>query len=205
MAPPLFVWSAIQFFLTVKESDFVVDLYTTRAAASALPLKIGTVSAQEVQTSLFLVAPFDKKLRQAATVLHAEMGLQWPETHKFRRTGASYAFWFDHAHIALMGIQPPARILQYAAVTDVSDGWCVVDISGPNVRDVLARVTPLDMRVKSFKMGMTQRSMLMHMQACICCFGKSKFRLMVFRSMALTLVHDLAIAMESVAARVQKG
>ena len=90
-------------------------------------------------------------------------------------------------------------------MTDVSDGWCVVDISGPKVRDVLARVTPLDMRVKSFKMGMTQRSMLMHMQASISCFGKSKFRLMVFRSMALTLVHDLAMAMESVAARAQKG
>ena len=183
----------------------MVDLYKTPAAASALPFKIGTVYAEEVETSLFLVAPFDKKSRQAAAVLYAEMGMQWPETHKLRRTGASYALWFDHAHIALMGIQPPAKILRYAAVTDVSDGWCVVDISGQNVRDVLARVTPLDMRVKSFKMGMTQRSMLMHMQASISCFGKSKFRLMVFRSMALTLVHDLAIAMESVAARAQKG
>ena len=183
----------------------MVDLYKTLAAASTLPLKIGTVYAEEVETSLFLVAPFGKKSRQAAAVLYAKMGLQWPETHKLRRAGPSYALWFDHAHIALMGIQPPAKILQYAAVTDISDGWCVVDISGPNVRDVLARVTPLDMRVKSFKMGMTQRSMLMHMQASISCFGKSKFRLMVFRSMALTLVHDLAIAMESVAARAQKG
>ena len=183
----------------------MVDLYKTPAAASALPLEIGTVYAEEVETSLFLVAPFDKKSRQAAAVLYAEMGMQWPETHKLRRTGASYAFWFDHAHIALMGIQPPVKILQYAAVTDISDGWCVVDISGPNVRDVLVRVTPLDMRVKSFKMGMTQRSMLMHMQASISCFGKSKFRLMVFRSMARTLVHDLVIAMESVAARAQKG
>ena len=183
----------------------MVDLYTTPAAATTLPLKIGTVSIEEVETSLFLVAPFSKKSKQAAAVLHAEMGLQWPETHKLRRTGAAYALWFDHAHIALMGIQPTAKILRYAAVTDVSDGWCVVDISGPNVRDVLARVTPLDMRVKSFKIGMTQRSMLVHMQASISCFGKSQFRLMVFRSMALTLVHDLATAMESVAARAQKG
>ena len=183
----------------------MVDLYSTPAAATALPLKIGTVSTVEVETSLFLVAPFDKKSRQAAAVLYAEMGLQWPETHKLERTGASYALWFDHAHIALMGIHPPAKILQYAAVTDVSNGWCIVDISGSNVRDVLARVTPLDMRVKSFKTGMTQRSMLMHMQASISCFGKSKFRLMVFRSMALTLVHDLTMAMESVAVRAQKG
>ena len=71
-------------------------------------------------------------------------------------------------------------------------------------RDVLARVTPLDMRSKSFKTGMTQRSMLMHMQASISCLGKSHFRVMVFRSMALTVVHDLAVAMESVAARAKK-
>jgi heterotetrameric sarcosine oxidase gamma subunit len=121
-----------------------------------------------------------------------------------KHTGVAYALWFDHAHIALMGVEPSAKLLRYAAVTDVSDGWCIVDISGPEVRDVLARVTPLDMRIKSFKTGMTQRSMLMHMQASISCLGKSHFRVMVFRSMALTVVHDLAVAMESVAVRRQK-
>ena len=182
----------------------MVDLYTTAAAATALPLKIGTVYVEEVETSLFLVGPFDKKLKQAAAVLVTQMGLEWPTVHVVKHTGVAYALWFDHAHIALMGVEPSAKLLRYAAVTDVSDGWCIVDISGPEVRDVLARVTPLDMRIKSFKTGMTQRSMLMHMQASISCLGKSHFRVMVFRSMALTVVHDLAVAMESVAARTQK-
>lgn len=182
----------------------MVDLYATAAAATALPLKIGTVSAEEVKTPLFLVAPFGKKLKQVAAVLGIQMGLEWPTAHVMKRAGVAYALWFDHAHIALMGVEPSAKLLQYAAVTDVSDGWCIVDISGPEVRDVLARVTPLDMRSKSFKTGMTQRSMLMHMQASISCLGKSHFRVMVFRSMALTVVHDLAVAMESVAARTQK-
>jgi len=69
------------------------------------------------------------------------------------------------------------------------------------VRDVLARLTPLDLRVKQFKTGMSQRSSLMHMQAVISCHGKSRFRVMVFRSMTQTLLHDLTTAMESVAAR----
>ncbi len=72
------------------------------------------------------------------------------------------------------------------------------------MRDVLARLTPLDLRPKSFKTGMTQRSMIMHMQASITCLGKFRFRMMVFRSMAQTLVHDLTTAMKSVAARAQK-
>jgi sarcosine oxidase subunit gamma len=48
---------------------------------------------------------------------------------------------------------------------------------------------------------MSQRSSLMHMQAVISCLGKSRFRVMVFRSMTQTLLHDLTCAMESVAAR----
>jgi sarcosine oxidase subunit gamma len=103
-----------------------------------------------------------------------------------------------------MGAEPSAELARYAAVTDVRDAWCIIDISGISVRNVLARVTPLDVRVKSFNIGMTQRSMVMHMQASITCLGKSKFRVMVFRSMARTLVHDLTIAMESVAAREKK-
>ena len=182
----------------------MVELYPTPAAETALPVKIGDVSVSEVATSLFLVAPFNEKSAQAATVLNTQMGLEWPAVHELKRTGGAYALWFDHAHIALMGFEPSTKLTRYAAVTDVSDGWCIVDVSGPSVRDVLARLTPLDLRPKSFKTGMTQRSMIMHMQASITCLGKFRFRMMVFRSMAQTLVHELTTAMESVAARAQK-
>ena len=182
----------------------MVELYATSAAEASLPLKIGTVSVSQVETSFVLVAPFNGKSSQAATVLNTQMGLEWPAVHELKRTGGAYALWFDHAHIALVGVEPSAKLIRYAAVTDVSDGWCVVDVSGLLVRDVLARLTPLDLRPKIFKTGMTQRSMIMHMQTSITCLGKSRFRVMVFRSMAQTLVNDLTTAMESVAARAQK-
>jgi len=182
----------------------VVKLYATSAAEAALPLKIGGVSVAEVVTSLFLVAPFKGKSTQAAAVLNAQMGLEWPAVHELKHMGGGHVLWFDHAHIAFMGAEPSAELARYAAVTDVSDAWCIIDISGVSARNVLARVTPLDLRAKSFNISMTQRSMVMHMQASITCLGKSKFRVMVFRSMARTLVHDLTIAMESVAAREKK-
>ena len=182
----------------------MVELYATSAAEASLPIKIGTVSVSQVETSFVLVAPFNGKSSQAATVLNTQMGLEWPAVHELKRSGGAYALWFDHAHIALVGVEPSAKLIRYAAVTDVSDGWCIVDVSGPSVRDVLARLTPLDLRPKSFKTGMTQRSMIMHMQASITCLGKFRFRMMVFRSMAQSLVHDLTTAMKSVAARAQK-
>tara|TARA_B100000768_G_scaffold71391_1_gene68424 strand:+ start:142 stop:693 length:552 start_codon:yes stop_codon:yes gene_type:complete len=182
----------------------VVELSFLSATGSELPIKIGNVSATEVNASLHLVAPFHGKSTQAAKVVNNEMGLDWPGIHELKRKGKSYAFWFDHNHIAFMGKAPLAKLARVAAVTDVSDGWCIVDVCGNDVRDVLARLTPLDIRKKYFKTGMTQRSMIMHAQASISCVEKSQFRLMVFRSMAQTLLHDLTTAMKSVAARTQK-
>ena len=65
----------------------MVELYATSAAEAALPLKIGGVSVAEVATSLFLVAPFKGKSTQAATVLNAQMGLEWPAVHELKRMG----------------------------------------------------------------------------------------------------------------------
>ena len=146
----------------------MVELYATSASEAALPLKIGGVSVAEVATSLFLVAPFKGKFTQAATVLNTQMGLEWPAVHELKRMGGAYVLWFDHAHIAFMGAEPSVELARYAAVTDVSDACCIIDISGVSVRNVLARVTPLDVRAKSFNIGMTQRSMVMHMQASCC-------------------------------------
>ena len=182
----------------------MVELSFLSATGNKLPIKIGNVSATEVNATLHLVAPFHGKSTQAATVVKREMGLDWPGVHELKHRGKSYVLWFDHSHIAVMGDAPLAKLAQVAAVTDVSDGWCIIDVYGSDVRDVLARLTPLDIREQHFKAGMTQRSMIMHMQASISCLKKSQFRLMVFRSMARTLLHDLTTAMESVAARAQK-
>ena len=179
----------------------MVELYETSPAGAGLPLEIGTVSVREVQTPLHLLAPYRGQAVQAAAAFNTQMGLEWPGPNELKRKGGVYALWFDHAHIAVMGTTPSTRLARHAAVTDVGDGWTVLELNGAEVRDVLARLSPLDLRVKQFKTGMSQRSSLMHMQAVISCHGKSRFRVMVFRSMTQTLLHDLTTAMESVAAR----
>ena len=193
--------SARPYFLILRGGGFVVELYETSPAGAGLPLEIGTVSVREVQTPLHLLAPYRGQAVQAAAAFNTQMGLEWPGPNELKRKGGVYELWFDHAHIAVMGTTPSTRLARHAAVTDVGDGWTVLELNGAEVRDVLARLTPLDLRVKQFKTGMSQRSSLMHMQAVISCHGKSRFRVMVFRSMTQTLLHDLTTAMESVAAR----
>ena len=179
----------------------MVELYETSPAGAELPLEIGTVSVREVQTSMHLLAPYTGQAVQAAAAFNTQMGLEWPGPNELKRKGGVYVFWFDHAHIAVMGATPSSRLARHAAVRDVGDGWTVLELNGADVRAVLARLTALDLRQKQCKAGMSQRSSLMHMQAVISCLGKSRFRVMVFRSMTQTLLHDLTTAMESVAAR----
>ena len=90
---------------------------------------------------------------------------------------------------------------EVAALVDQSDAWAVVRLEGEGAEDVLARLVPVDLRLVSFPMGATARSKIGHMSGSVTRVGEDAFWLMVFRSMAETLVHDLKSAMEAVAAR----
>ena len=74
-------------------------------------------------------------------------------------------------------------------------------LAGADAADVLARLTPIDLRESQFKRGHTARTELAHMMASITRLGPQSYQIMVFRSLANTLVHDLKTAMKSVAAR----
>ncbi len=95
---------------------------------------------------------------------------------------------------------PDPKRAATAALTDQSDAWTVVRREGAGADDALARLTPLDLREGHFKRGHTARTLVGHMTAQITRTTKG-FEIMVFRSMAGTLVHELHVAMQSVAAR----
>ena len=77
----------------------------------------------------------------------------------------------------------------------------VIELAGVGTEDVLARLCPVDLRLAQFGIGASLRTELKHMMASICRLDKDRFQIMVFRSMARTLYHDLKTAMEAQAAR----
>ncbi|MEL7025720.1 MAG: sarcosine oxidase subunit gamma family protein, partial [Pseudomonadota bacterium] len=91
------------------------------------------------------------------------------------------------------------------AVIDQSDAWAMARVEGVGARDVLARLTPLDLRPSTFAAGQTARTMIGHMTGQVTALGPETYELMVFRSMAGTLVHDLKRAMGFVAGRSKLG
>ncbi len=180
----------------------MVDIIAKTPCEGLLPLTIGTTTVTEVPPGMMTsVAPYKGCEKALSTVLKSTHGIAAPAPGRATGKEGARAIWFGQRMILLMGPVPDAALAQHAALTDQSDAWAVVRLDGAGAAEVLARLTPIDLRDGAFKRGHTARTELQHMMAGITRLGSNSYQIMVFRSMAETLVHDLKTAMQSVAAR----
>lgn len=107
--------------------------------------------------------------------------------------------WAGRGMAFLLGEAPPDT--SDAAITDQSDGWVWVTLTGLDAVAVLARLCPLDLRRQAFPVGTSARSLLQHLSVLIIRDAPDRFRIAAFRSMAQTLTHEVEAAMQAVAAR----
>ena len=178
-------------------ADPTLTLTATTPCAGMLPLNIGGLHLTEAAPGhLTAIAPGPG----CAAAMKAAHGLDLPGPGQSTGDPAARVIWFGRAHVLLMGPAPDPALADHAALTDLSDGWAVVRLDGAGAADVLARLTPLDLRPRAFAPGQTARTELFHMQVSLTRLPPDSFLIMVFRSMAQTLVHDLRSAMEGVAA-----
>ena len=178
----------------------MVDLIAATPLGGMTDKTIGTVTVSEVDLgTLTSVAPF--KGRDISAAFKDAQGMAWPAPGRATGKDGARAIWFGREMVMLAGPEPDAALNAYAALTLQSDAWACVTVSGADAEDVLARLVPLDLSAGVFKRGHTARTMIQHMNGSVTRIGADTFLLMVFRSMADTLLHDLERAMESVAAR----
>ncbi|WP_254684609.1 hypothetical protein SuNHUV7_26350 (plasmid) [Pseudoseohaeicola sp. NH-UV-7] len=180
----------------------MAKLIAKSSAGGMTPVKIGSVELEEVDAGyLTSFSPYAGQDKAFSDALKAAHGAAMPGPNRATGKGGARVIWFGACHVLLMGPPPDAALAKLAAMTDQSDAWTVMQLKGQGVADVLARLVPVDLRASHFKRGHTARTDLMHMSASITCTGADTMLIMVFRSMAHTLVHDLKTAMEGVAAR----
>ena len=180
----------------------MTDLIAISPCGGFDPLSIGTVTLSETDPgTLTGIAAYDGQDKPLSAALKSVHGMAAPAPGRATGKEGARALWFGHRMILLQGPAPDAGLGQYAALTDQSDGWAVMRLEGADAADVLARLTPIDLRESQFKRGHTARTELAHMMASITRLGPQSYQIMVFRSLANTLVHDLKTAMKSVAAR----
>ena len=164
-----------------------------------LPLQIGSVTCTEVTRDVFYaVAPYQGQQKAVSAQIKAQLGIGLPAVNRRRVAKNILCQWIGHGQWL---VNAAVELDGLAAVNDQSDAWAALEIMGDSVVDVLARLVPLDLRASVFKVEHTARSLLGHMPVSITRTGPQTFEIMVMRSMAASLVHDLWAAMASVAAR----
>ncbi|HLQ19145.1 MAG TPA: sarcosine oxidase subunit gamma family protein [Tabrizicola sp.] len=170
-----------------------------KSALDGRRVTVGTVTLTEVDvrpiTSIAVLPGGGKAVAKGLKPL----GLAMPEPNTFSEKKGARIVWTGREQAFLMSADCPA--LEGAAVTDQSDGWAVLGISGAGVADVLARWVPMDLRLAAFPVGRAVRTQLNHMNVVILRAGDHAFEILVFRSMARTAWHELETAMHMVQAR----
>lgn len=173
----------------------MANLIALTPCAGVLPVTVGEIELTEVHVDRIVsVAPFAGKSKAVGDALKSQVGNGLPAMR--RRNGP--VTWFGHG---TWMVADAVTLDGLAAVTDQSDAWAAVQMAGPGVEDVLARLVPVDLRSSVFKKDHVAKTMLGHMSVTITRTALDTFEIMVMRSMAQTLVHELQVAMKGVASR----
>lgn len=166
-----------------------------------MPLCLAATELAEAPIlSMTSVAPYPGRETQVNAAL-APLGLSFPGPNSHSATGAVRLIWTGRDQAFLIGAAAPEGLAEHAALTDQSDGWARLTLTGPQAEAALARLVPIDLRVKSFAIGSTTRAPLGHMSMILSRIADHGFEIMVFRSMARTAWHEIGDALEHLHAR----
>ncbi len=139
----------------------------------------------------------DRAALQAA--LSAEFGTEVPTNSAFVLVGGVMISCLSPLHYlasADRGADLPARLSRslagVAAITDQSDQWEIFIIAGKQVREVLARMVPIDVDPAVFRIGHLALTRGAHRNVRLWRVGESTYELAVTRSYAAGFRHFLA-------------
>lgn len=179
----------------------MAKLTAISAAQGLVPATIGAATLDEVTpNSITSVAPLNGAERAVSKALKSKLGAGFPAPGRTTAGKDARVIWSGRGQALVIG-KRPGDLSEMAALSDQSDAWTVLSLVGPDVRHVLARLTPLDLRPVNFGTGQTARSSLGHMMAVFTATGDESFEIMVMRSMTQSAIHEISGAMERVAAK----
>lgn len=79
-------------------------------------------------------------------------------------------------------------------VTDQTDAWVVLEVSGATTLAALERICPLDLDPSAFPINASARTVFEHMGAMIVRLSEDRFLLLSARSSAISFLHSIEIS-----------
>ena len=180
----------------------MAELIQTTPCAGLVPVEAGALRLTEIAPGrMTALAPYRGREAALGAALSRAHGLGWPGPGQVVAGEDGAVQWFGRVLALLIGPEPDPALAEHAALTAQSDAWAVLRLEGARATAVMARLTPLDLRAARFGDGATARTEVAHMAGAVTRVGPEAYEIMAVRSMAATLVHDIALAMRRVAAR----
>lgn len=173
------------------------DLIARPALGRADVVLAGTALAEAAQPELTSIAPYPGQTEAVTRELQAALGLAFPAPNRITAAGEARLIWAGRDIAFLTGAAAPEGLP--AAITDQSDAWVALTLSGPHAVAVLARLVSLDLR--GMVPGHCARTALNHLPLLLIADAPDQFTLMVWRSMATTAWTEVEEALHKVAAR----
>lgn len=174
---------------------------TPALAGLGLPFAAGNARLEACEPGrVTAIAPYRGRTGQVDAAL-APLGLAFPGPGCSAEAAGARLLWAGRGTAFLAGAAAPAALSGHAALSDQSDAWAVVALSGPDHAAMLARLVPLDLGPSAFAPGATARSTLVHCPVLLYRRDAATVEVWAMRSMAATAVHEVTAAMRSLAAR----
>lgn len=175
---------------------------TAKPPVTGLPVTHGGATlALSPADVLISVQPFAGQAQAVSALLKTHHDVALPATGRMTGRAGARVYWAGQGGYFLTFTPDAALAGAGAALVDLSDGWTRFSLSGGGVEDILARLTPIDLRATAFRRGHVARGALLHIAALFARTGADSFDILVMRSFARSAAHDLTQAMKIVAAR----
>ena len=161
----------------------------------------GTVLAEVTNTTLLALSLPNGKEAAGKTAIKNHFGATYPAAVKSSQSKDKktrlVSMQPDQAFAIVEGRVKATKTLNTKAyVTDVTDGWVQLRLSGPKAGEALERLSKVDLRMP---IGGTARTDLEHMGAVVVKEATDQFLLLSMSSSAKSFSHALEVSLENVA------
>ena len=143
--------------------------------------------------------------------LGGALGVALPTTpRRIHHHGADYLWagpgsWLVVSENAALFDELSAAAAPFAAMTDQSDGHCILRVTGPQARAILAKLVPIDLHDTAFAPDSVALTLAAHIGVKLWQEADGAFALACFRSFTDALHHALLVAVAEFEATPGRG
>ncbi|MDQ2093316.1 sarcosine oxidase subunit gamma [Rhodalgimonas zhirmunskyi] len=164
----------------------------------------GIAKIREVGLQGMITLRGDLSATEIASAIADATGCALPALREITHEGRNSVSWmspdevmvfvpYDEAEATAAKLES-ALTQVHALVVNVSDARAMFELEGPNAREVLGKLCPVDLSPDSFGQGIIRRTRLAQVPAAFWMTSDASFRVVCFRSVAQYVFDTLKIA-----------